>query len=423
MNEILPNNPKSEAIVLGAMLTENKIIPEIMSMLLKDDFYIQKNADLYDIITDIFRNEGAVDMVLASERFEDMIYLAEITSNLPAASVAIVHAKKIKRSSLNRSVISYSNKIQMKAFNGEDLQDLLDSAASELAILNNSVAFQKTKSKTEIICDVKNPNKKDRYIPTLIKPLDAIIQGIKPGNLIYVCGSTTVGKSVLLRQIALNVARQQHAIYYWSGEMTLEENIERWLCCGLNTPIEEIREDRHGKHEELTELENLITSHDFMLDNNTRIDYQTLFNKIRQVNKDKHLSAVFFDYAQLLKITKENKRLSRQEQLAELSHSLKSFSIELSTSVICAVQPNREGKKLDRLTLYHMGGSGALEDDCDIAILLNKSEGKTIFNIGKHRGGVPRSTKLILDGRISCFYDEKEDRKSKTEQKEDNWYN
>lgn len=393
VTRIPPNDQEAEQAVLGAMLTDKDAVVTVIEILKKDDFYRNDHAEIFDVMVELYSQGHPIDIVtvkgvLESRKMLEIIggmeYLTTLASSDFTTANVETYAQMVEGKSILRKLIQVSNQIVKNGYEEKGtVEDILDDA--EKKIFN---ILQKKNTKTSVhIKDVlidafarleQLYNNKDSItgVPTGFIELDKKTAGLQPANLIFIAARPAMGKSALALNIAANAAiRAKIPVAIFSLEMSKEELTNRILCSEAMVDSAKIR-NGSIEDEDWLKLANVlgpVSEAPIYIDDTPGITIMELRAKCRKMKIEHDLGLVVIDYLQLMQGTKAE---NRQQEISEISRSLKILAKELNIPVIALAQLSRapEMRADHRPILSDLRESGSIEQDADIVAFIYRDD-------------------------------------------------
>ncbi|ADQ40190.1 replicative DNA helicase [Caldicellulosiruptor acetigenus I77R1B] len=431
----MPESREAEEAVVGAMLLSREVISDVAEILTEEDFATPQLKEIFAAIMDLFEEGKPVDVITVAERLRERgtfdavggnEYLTNLVINTPTTANATYYAKIVEEKSLLRKLINSSMKIIEKCKSQtERVEDIVDFA--EKTIFNvishkNSKDFSHLK---EILIETYNKIeelylRKSHIIgvPTGFAEFDRMTAGLQPSDLILIAARPAMGKT----SFALNIV--QHAalragvpVAIFSLEMSKEQLVTRMICSEAMIDSHKLRtgnlEDEEWK--KFAKALALLSNAPIYIDDTPAITVSEMRAKCRRLKlKEKGLGLVMVDYLQLM--TARGRFESKQQEIAEISRSLKALARELNVPVLALSQLSRapETRADHRPILSDLRESGAIEQDADIVAFLYRDEyynpdtdKKHIAEliIAKHRNGPTGTIELLFLDKHTKFKD------------------
>ncbi|HBV86667.1 replicative DNA helicase [Desulfosporosinus sp.] len=414
--KVPPQNLEAEQAVLGAMMLEPEAGSSVFEMLQPDDFYRDNHRLIFSAIHDLFEKGDPVDLVSVAEalrqqgRLEQVggiATISEIARSVPSAANIEYYARLVSEKALLRQLIRATGSILERGYEpGEEARVLLEEA--EKLILD--LSRQRVKDGFSIIRDVLLETfEKIEYlyahkgnltgIPTFFTELDRMTSGWQPSDLVIIAARPSMGKTALVLNMAQNAAvRAKVPVAIFSLEMSKEQLVQRMLCGEALVDQQRVRTGDllDADWPKLTRAVGPLSDAPIFIDDTVGITLAELRSKARRLKSEHNLGMIIIDYLQLLSVGKKSE--SRQQEVAQISRTLKGIARELKVPVIALSQLNRgvEQRQDKRPIMSDLLESGAIEADADVISFIyrdeyyhQESEKKGIAEliIAKHRNG------------------------------------
>ena len=431
-----PQNIEAEQAVLGAMLISKEAIAEAAQILNPVDFYREAHRIVYEAMLDLSNKNQAVDNLTVIEQLNKagllekvggIAFVTALANTVPTAANVIFYAKIVKEKSLMRRLINTATAIATMGYeDSEDADTIMDKAEKmilEIAANRKTSDFTPIKqividtfSKIEGLYESKGGL---TGLSTGFKDLDRLTTGLQPSDLILVAARPSMGKTAFTLNIASHVAiKENKPVAFFSLEMSKEQLMQRMLCA---EGLIESQRLRVGDLDE-QDWQKLIAAADkfskapLYIDDTPGISIMELRSKARRLQQEKGLSLILIDYLQLMQGRNNKGSDNRQQEISEISRSLKSLARELNVPVIALSQLSRsvESRQIKKPMLSDLRESGSLEQDADIVMFLYReyyynaeTENKNITDviIAKHRNGPVDSIQLFFHKQFTKFAD------------------
>ena len=436
IDRIPPQNVEAEQSVLGAMLIDKNAIDRASEILRPEDFYRQDDRIIYEVILALRSRGEAVDIVTVAEELKKNGKLEEVggtatitalSNAVPTAANVVYHAKIVEEKALRRQLISAATDVVTTGYEDEqDIDTTIDMAEQKIL----AVANRKTSATVTLIKDVvkqamnrieKLYDSKEAFtgLPTGFSDFDRMTSGLQPSDLIIIAARPSMGKSSLVLNIAQHVAlKGKKSVAFFSLEMSKEQLVQRLLCSEARIDASRLR---IGQLEE-SEWPNLVSAADklssaaIMLDDTPGITALEMRGKARRWKNEHGLDLIIVDYLQLMQGTSKRASDNRQQEMSDISRSLKGLARELNVPVIALSQLSRsvESRQSKRPMLSDLRESGALEQDADIVAFIYRDDyynpdtdkkNITEFIVAKHRNGPVGTVELFFQKDLTRFYD------------------
>lgn len=436
-----PQNIEAEQAVLGAMLIDKEAIAKATEVLSADDFYREAHRVIFSAMLELYNKNEAVDMVTVTEilkrdnKLEDIGGIAYITSLanvvLTAANVKY-HAEIVAEKSVLRQLVRVSTEIAAMGYEAnEDVGTLLDTAESRILEISNRKKKNDFTAINDILMDSVQSiesllqNKGGLTgLPAGFADLDKLTSGLHPSDFIILAARPSMGKTALALNIVQNVALRAHkviggeprSVAFFSLEMSKEQLVNRMLCAeaGIDSQRLRVGEMRDEDWTHLWDACDTMSRAKIYIDDTAGITAMDMRSRARRLKAEHGLDLIVVDYLQLMQgSSKRNNSGDRQQEVSEISRSLKALARELDVPVLALSQLSRsvESRQVKRPMLSDLRESGSLEQDADIVAFLYRedyynpeTENKhTELIIAKHRNGPVDTVNLFFQKQFTKF--------------------
>ena len=438
MNDLLidrtpPQNIEAEQAVLGAIFIEPESLTTAAEILLPEDFYRSSHQQIFSVMLKLNDLGKAVDVVTVSEELASsgkleniggISYLMELANAVPTAANIEYYAKIVEEKSLLRRLIRTATDIAKEGYTREDEVDTLLTEAErkilEVANRKNTGDFQNIRDvlvKTyDHIEQLHNRKGEITGIPTGFHELDRMTAGFQKNDLIIVAARPSVGKTAFALNIAQNVAtKTEHNVAIFSPELVAEQLVMRMLSSEGNINSQNLRTGALTDEDwrKLTMAMGSLSNAGIYIDDTPGIRVQEIRAKCRRLKQEKGLGMVIIDYLQLIQGSSKRAE-NRQQEVSEISRSLKALARELEIPVIALSQLSRsvEQRTDKRPMMSDIRESGSIEQDADIVAFLYRddyydqnTENKNIIEIiiAKQRNGPVGTVQLAFAKEYNKF--------------------
>ena len=433
LGKVPPHDVEAEQAVLGSMLTDKDAVISAIEVLKEDDFYRTDNKSIYEAIMNLYNRAEPIDIITVKAELESLgkfeqvgglEYLASLPDKVPTTANAMKYIKIVEEKSTLRNLIKTANEIIELGYDPtEDVSDIMEGAEKKIFNImqnNDKKSYAPIKdilveSFTQLE-ELYNRKQHITGVPSGFTELDYKTAGFHGSDLVLIAARPAMGKSAFALNIATNAAvRANVPVVIFSLEMSKEQMVNRILCSEAMVDSNKVRT---GKLEEddWTKLAGSIgplSDAEIYIDDTPGISVMEIRAKCRKLKLEKNIGMVVIDYLQL--VQGSNKRNgSREQEISEISRSLKILAKELNVPVIALSQLSRavEQRPDHRPMLSDLRESGAIEQDADIVMFLYRddyynpdSEKKDIAEviIAKHRGGSLGTVDLLWLGSYTKF--------------------
>jgi replicative DNA helicase len=419
LDRVPPQNLQAEMSVLGAMLLDREAIGEAIEVLTAECFYKEANAKIFSAIIHLYDSNQPIDIVTltdylnkikALEAVGGASYISMLLESIPSAAHINHYLRIVQEKTVLRRLISTASTITQRCYDDpEEVSEVLDEAERQIFDI---AQHRKSKSFVRIgdlikhsIETVENLYQRKEHVTGIASgfaDLDTLTAGFQPSDLIIVAARPSMGKT----SFALNIA-EYAAIFekiptaIFSLEMAREQLVLRMLCSHAHVNAQNVRTGFISEKHDFPKLVNAagkLASAPIFIDDSPGISVLELRAKARRLVAKEGIRLVIVDYLQLMR-THLKRTENRQQEISEISRSLKALARELSVPVIVLSQLNREAEARPdhRPRLSDLRESGAIEQDADLVILLLREEyyepeneevkGKADIIIAKQRNG------------------------------------
>lgn len=437
LDRIPPQNIFAEQSVLGAMILSKNAIADVFRILLPSDFYETSHQILFNTIVDLYAAGDSVDPLTLSNALEKngelkkiggLEYIHTLTHTVPTAANANYYAEIVRDQATLRGLVEAGTRIAQMGYASDvkDAKNLINTAHQEL----DRVSEKRTSEDYRILEDLlpqvideithteENPN----LVHSGFKDFDAEIQGFRPGQMIIVAARPGMGKSTFALDVCRHAAIEENkTAAIFSLEMSYEEILKRLISAEANVPLSVINSgiSQAGNGQTQTYWQNIANSTNRMfkkplfIDDSPNLTMPEIRAKCRRLKHSFNLSIAVVDYLQLME--GHGRAESRQQEVSEISRSLKLLAKELEIPIIAVAQLNRgpESRTDKKPMMSDLRESGSLEQDADMVLLLhrpeaydpNDSPGLANLYVSKHRNGRTGTIELTFQGAFSRFVD------------------
>ena len=433
LGKIPPHDIEAEQAVLGSMLTDKDAVIAAMETLKPESFYREDDKAIYEAMQNLYSRAEPIDLITLKNELETMSKLEQVggleyLANLPEKAPTSANVQKyisiVEEKSMLRTLIKTANELVDLGYSQtEDVEDIMDHAEKKIFDVmqkKNQKGYTPIKDVlVESFTKLEELYNRKQYItgvPTGFTDLDYRTAGLHGSELILLAARPTMGKTAFVLNIAANAAiRGNTGVAIFSLEMSKDQLVNRMLC---SEAMVDSNKMRTGKLEEddwakLASAIGPLSESNIFIDDTPGITVMEIRTKCRKLKLEKNIGLVVIDYLQL--ITGNSKKGgSREQEISEISRSLKILAKELNVPVIALSQLSRavEQRPDHRPMLSDLRESGAIEQDADIVMFLyrddvynKESEKKDIAEviIAKQRGGSTGTVDLLWMGNYTKF--------------------
>ncbi len=435
IGKIPPNDIEAEQAVIGSMMLDKDAVLDAVEVLKADDFYREENKLIFSAMLNLYAKAEPIDLITVKEelvaigKFEvcgGLEYIASLPEKVPTTANVGKYIKIVEEKSMLRSLIKTSNELLDLGYDQSlEADEVIEKAEKEVFDLaQNRNRKTYTPIKDVLIETFANLeklyNQKEHItgVPTGFIDLDYKTAGLHGSELVLVAARPSMGKTAFALNIAANAAiRAKIPVAVFSLEMSKEQLVTRVLSSETGIDSNKLKT---GKMEEddwikLSEGLGPLSEAPIYIDDTPGISITEIRAKCRKLKLEKNIGLVIIDYLQLISGTGNRKNGSREQEISEISRSLKILAKELDVPVIALSQLSRapEQRKDDhRPMLSDLRESGAIEQDADIVMFLyrddyynQESENRNIAEVilAKHRSGSTGTIELAWFGSCTKF--------------------
>lgn len=424
IKRIMPNSLEAEQSVIGSMIMDKKAMETAIEMLLQEDFYYQQYGLLFLAMKELYDDAKTVDLITLQEKLRAMNVPSEISSlefvrdllsGVQTSANVKAYAQIVKDKSMMRRLIRVTEEIENQCYAGQkDLDDILEDTEKNIFNLlqnrggNDFVPIKEiVLNALERIEQASKAQGNVTGIPTGFVDLDYKMSGLQPSDFILVAARPSMGKTAFVLNIAQYVAfHEDLPMAIFSLEMPKEQLVNRLFSLESRVDSQTLRSGNltDTDWEKLIEGAGIIGSSHLLIDDTSGITFSELRSKCRKFKLEYDLKLIIIDYLQLMSGSGKND--SRQQEISEISRSLKGLARELNVPVIALSQLSRavEQRQDHRPMLSDLRESGAIEQDADVVMFIYRDDYynkdtdlKNIaeINIAKQRNGPIGTVNLV----------------------------
>lgn len=423
IERVPPYNLEAEQALLGSMMLDLEAVNIASEILQPEDFYRESHRVIFLALLDLEVRGEPIDMITLTEELRQqnnlekvggVSYVATLANIVPSAANARYYANIIEEKAILRRLIQFANNIASRCYeDSEETHELLDSAERAILEIAGNRSTGGLVPVKEVIGDTLEKieylaGKKGSItgVPSFFTDLDNMTSGWQPSDLIIVAARPSMGKTSLCLNIAQNAAiRGKIPVAIFSLEMSKEQLVQRLMSSEAMIDQHKLRTGRLLDEEwvRLTRAVQPLSTAKLFIDDTPAISILELRARARRLKAEKGLGLIVIDYLQLMQVG--GRIESRQQEISEISRSLKALARELNVPVIALSQLSRavEQTAEKKPSLSHLRESGALEQDADLVMFIYRDDyynpesekpGIAELIIAKHRNGPTGSVEL-----------------------------
>ncbi|MBP5310405.1 MAG: replicative DNA helicase [Lachnospiraceae bacterium] len=444
LRRTLPNSREAEQSVIGSMLIDREGIAVASEIISADDFYNKQLGIIFDAMVELYNEGKPVDPVTLQDRLKEkdvppevssLEYIGNIVANVPTSYNLRSYAQIVADRSTLRKMIKLMGEIENTCYEAkEPMESILDTTERKVFEL---VQKRNTGEITPIRQVVVNALDRIQAaymakgtvtgIPTGFADLDYMTSGMQPSDLVLIAARPSMGKTAFVLNVAQHMAfKEKKGVVIFSLEMSKEQLVNRIFSLESRVDAQHLRNGKldDNEWEKLVESAGVIGSSNLIIDDTPGISIGELRSKCRKYKMDHPLDIIIIDYLQLM--TGSGRSDSRQQEISEISRSLKGLARELNVPVIALSQLSRavEQRPDHRPMMSDLRESGAIEQDADVVMFIyredyyNKdTEKKNISEIiiGKQRNGPVGTVELAWLPQYTMFRNLEKKRKEESQ--------
>lgn len=444
-DKIPPQSIEAEQSVLGSMIIDKEAIFAAAEMLREADFYRTAHQKIFEAIMGLSEKGEPVDLVTLAEELQRQhsleeaggtAYLSALAGAVPTAANVQYYALIVREKSILRSLIGTATKIVAGCYEGPpDVEEFLDAAEQQIFEIGRQgkqqgfiplkEVLKETFDRIERLFDEK---KGVTGLATGFTDLDTICSGLQQSDLIIVAARPSMGKTTLALNMAHHIAvKEKKPTAFFSLEMSREQLAQRMLCAEAKIDAHNLRRGILSQEEwqKLTRAVGPLSEAPLYIDDSASLSVMEVRAKARRLKAERGLEAVFVDYLQLMRGF--SRAENRQQELSEISRSLKALAKELSIPVVALSQLSRAVEKREsrRPILSDLMESGGIEANADVVLFIyresyyHKDTDKgniAEIIVAKQRNGPVGMIELCFLDRYNCFANIARDEESEVTQ-------
>jgi replicative DNA helicase len=429
-----PHDLAAEQCVLGGMLMSKDAISDVMEVIRPADHYRPAHQLVHEAILELYGRGEPADPVTVSDllakrgelaRVGGGAYLHTLIASVPTAANAGYYARIVRERAILRRLVEVGTRIVQLGYAGDgDADELVDRAQAEIYGVTERRVTEDFLPLSEIM-----PGALDEIeaigsrggvmtgVPTGFADLDALTNGLHAGQMVVIAARPAIGKSTLALDLARAAAvKHRMAAVLFSLEMSRNEITMRLLSAEARVPLHAMRTGQMGEEDwtRLARRMSEVVDAPLFIDDSPNMSMMEIRSKCRRLKQRHDLRMVIVDYLQLMSSPRRVE--NRQQEVSEMSRSLKLLAKEIDVPVVAISQLNRgpEQRNDKRPLLSDLRESGSIEQDSDVVILLHREDayerespraGEADFIVAKHRNGPTTTVTVAFQGHYSRFVD------------------
>ena len=394
IKRIMPNSLEAEQSVVGSMLMDKEAIVSAMEILIKEDFYHQQYGVVFEAMVELFNKGMPVDLVTLQNKLKEMDvpkeisgmeFVRDIVTAVPTSANIKYYANIVKENAVKRRLIRITEDIENECYAGkESLDSVLNKTEKDVfALLSSRTGGEFVPIRTVVMNALEKIEKASKQsgavtgIPTGFVDLDYRTAGLQPSDLVLIAARPSMGKTAFVLNIAQHIAfRENMCAAIFSLEMSKEQLVNRLFSLESRVDAQALRTGNlsDSDWEKLVEGAGIIGDSKLIIDDTPGISISELSSKCRKYKLEHDLKIIIIDYLQLM--SGSGRGESRQQEVSDISRSLKALARELNVPVIALSQLSRavEQRPDHRPMLSDLRESGAIEQDADMVMFIYRDD-------------------------------------------------
>ena len=427
-DKIPPHSLPAEQCLIASMMLDKELVGQVLPMIERDALYLADHQIIYAIIRQLYEDNRPIDAVILREelikrgQLEEIggtAYLAEILNTVPSAANGMQYAAVVRDKFMLRTLISASNEALRESYAPhESVELVIERAEKRIFEIAQKKISGASSSLGEVAMEVYEmlEGAGRRGLETGFYELDDMLNGLQPGEMIIVAARPSMGKTAFAMNVieAIGAANQGCAVF--SLEMSKQQLAQRMMCSRAQIDAQRVRKGllNANEYQRLAMMVNEMNKMPVWVDDSPGLTPLEFRAKARRLKQQHDIQCIMIDYMQLM----DNPGVeSRQQQISEISRSIKAVARELRVPVIALSQLNRqsEGRDGHRPRMSDLRESGSIEQDADVVALLHREDyyrqtepdfvpdNIAEVIIAKQRNGPTGTVKLTFDNKTTTF--------------------
>ncbi len=395
IKRIMPNSLEAEQSVIGSMIMDKDAIISASEILIKEDFYHQQYAIIFEAMTELFQAGQPVDLVTLQDKLKEkdvpkeiqsVEFIRDLVTSVPTSANVKYYANIVKENAMKRKLIRVTEDIANECYVGkEDIDSIFDKTEHDVfALLSSRQTGDSVPIRQVVMNALEKIEKASQQegtvtgIPTGFIDLDYRTAGLQPSDLILIAARPSMGKTAFVLNIAQHTAFHENlAVAIFSLEMSKEQLVNRMFSLESRVDAQALRTGNlsDADWEQLVEGAGIIGDSRLIIDDTPGISISEMRSKCRKYKLEQGLDLIIIDYLQLMSGSGRGSE-SRQQEISDISRSLKALARELSVPVIALSQLSRavEQRPDHRPMLSDLRESGAIEQDADVVMFIYRDD-------------------------------------------------
>ena len=427
---VMPSSIESEQGVIACMLIDNQIIPNVFEKLGADDFYNSRHRVIFQAITELYDKDSPIDMIIlkdyliAKNQLENAgggLYISQVATSEATAAFYETYTNTVYEKSVLRRLIQASDEIMRDSYEKQsEVEKVIEDAETKIfniaekRITKDFVPMsQAVEAGLQDIEKIFTSGDRITGVPTGYTELDSKTGGLQPGDMVLIAARPSMGKTTFALNLVQNAAiRENKVVAVFSLEMPTSQLAYKLLCAEGRVDMTKLRQGdlTDSDWDNIARASGPLSKAKIFIDDTSGVTVSEMKSKCRRLKLEVGLDMIVIDYLQLMNGRGEN----RQQEVSEISRSIKGLAKEIGCPVIALSQLSRapEARNDHRPMLSDLRESGSIEQDADLVMFLYRDEyynkdtdspGITELIIAKHRNGEVGTVKLGFEGKYSRF--------------------
>ncbi len=449
MNREIPNNIDAEKSVIGAMFLSKYALQKAIETLSTENFFLNKHGKIFDCLKDLYNQGIAIDITTVTDNLKNknqlkeiggVEYLTEILEETPTAANVDYYINIVEDKSVLRNLINEATDIVTLGYQTENsVTETLDKAEAKILTVVKNRKSSNFKTMPQVLTDVQenlerlaNNKGKISGLSTGFFDIDAITNGLHENELIILAARPSMGKTALALNMATNIALEsKKSVIIFTLEMRAEQLVSRMISSVGQIQATKLQNGNlmNEDWKRVNEAMSQLGETNIYIDDSPGVTIGDIKAKSRRVASfDENLGVIFIDYLTLIATTNKYSG-NRQQEVSELSRSLKTLALELKIPIVCLAQLSRtpELREDKRPILSDLRESGSIEQDADIVAFIYRDDyyhpeskiddnmSKTEIIVRKNRSGQIGTAELLFKKSTLSFLNYKNDKNKEGE--------
>ncbi len=395
IKRIMPNSLEAEQSVIGSMIMDKEAIITAMEILIKEDFYHQQYGIIFESMIELYGSGRPVDLVTLQDKLKEkdvpkeissLEFVRDLVTSVPTSANVKYYANIVKENSMKRKLIRTMEEIENECYAGKESADsIMDKTEHDVfALLSSRTSGEYVPIRQVVMNALEKIEKASKQkgtvtgIPTGFVDLDYRTAGLQPSDLVLVAARPSMGKTAFVLNIAQYVAFHENmCTAIFSLEMSKEQLVNRLFSLESRVDAQALRTGNLSDvdWEKLVEGAGIIGDSELIIDDTPGISISEMRSKCRKYKLEHDLKLIIIDYLQLMSGSGRGSE-SRQQEISDISRSLKALARELNVPVIALSQLSRavEQRPDHRPMLSDLRESGAIEQDADVVMFIYRDD-------------------------------------------------